>query len=71
MNEEAQGQKASLFQQKFVEFYFRKPGLRWKIWLALEADAYSQQAQDICEQLFLGPLREGDYKHFRNIADAL
>jgi hypothetical protein len=72
MNEEAQrGQNPSVFRQKFAEFLFRKPGLRWKIWFALKAYPQSLIAQDIYEQLFLRPLRAGDYKHFRNIADAL
>jgi hypothetical protein len=72
MNEEAQqGQIPSVFRQKFSEFLFRKPGLKWKIWFALKVHPRSPIAQDICEQLFLEPLQAGDYKHFRKVAEAL
>jgi hypothetical protein len=60
----------SALKVKYAEFYFRER-LKQDLWLASKANPYSPQAQDLCEKLFLGPLRNGDHTQFRKIADAL
>src|SRR5258708_29639847 len=56
-------------------FYFGDPGstrqLRRKLWLASIAIPGSPNAADLCEELFLGPIRHGNHAHFRRISDHL
>jgi hypothetical protein len=69
--EQKSAKQPSTFQKKFVKFYFVKGQLKRKLWFASKAHPYSPHAQDLCEQLFLSPLRAGNYKHFRIIAAAI
>lgn len=72
MNEKTRiGQKPSALKLKYGERYILKPGLKRKIWLAFKAYPYSPNAQVLCEDLFLRPLRERDYGHFHKICDTL
>jgi hypothetical protein len=64
-------EQSSKFRKKFAEFLFAPNWLKRNLWLASRAHPYSPYAQDLCEKLFLGPLREGNYKHFRRVADCL
>jgi hypothetical protein len=60
------------YGRAYRKFYFGKRIRRLIAAAAnIPAPPYSPYAQDLFEELFLKPLREGQHRHFRNIAEAL
>src|SRR3979490_1163996 len=65
------------YERAYRRFHFGKPGdkkrrLRLiKIAKSFPLPPYSPYAQELLEELFLQPLREGNHQHFRNLGDDL
>jgi hypothetical protein len=65
------------YGRAYSRFYFGTPdSKKRRLRIIREAATFSPppftpQVQEFCENFFLRPLREGNHKHFRNIADTL
>lgn len=63
------------YGKAYWQFYSGEPGssqaLLRALWFAARVSPGYANAEGLCEELFLEPLRKGNYDHFRKISDHL